>query len=82
MKMFLTRMGQTAKFIITGDATQIDLPRSQQSGLMKSVELLRGIEGIAIVELSESDVIRHKLVKKIIEAFDRQEAAAADRKNA
>ncbi|MFN9798484.1 MAG: PhoH family protein [Bacteroidota bacterium] len=49
------------------------MPRSQQSGLMKSVELLRGVEGIAIVELSESDVIRHKLVPKIIEAFDRSD---------
>jgi len=75
MKMFLTRMGQTAKFIITGDATQIDLPRSQQSGLMRSVELLRDIEGIAVVELNESDVIRHKLVKRIIRAFEQYENA-------
>jgi len=82
MKMFLTRMGQTAKFIITGDATQIDLPRSQQSGLMKSVELLRGIDGIAIVELNQSDVIRHKLVKRIIDAFERNEAVMDERKKA
>jgi phosphate starvation-inducible protein PhoH and related proteins len=80
MKMFLTRMGQTARFIITGDATQIDLPRSQQSGLMKSVELLRGIEGIAVVELTESDVIRHKLVKRIIQAFETHEKAIAEQK--
>ena len=71
MKMFLTRMGSSAKFIITGDATQIDLPKVQASGLMKSVELVRNIDGIAVIELDGSDVIRHKLVKKIIEAFER-----------
>lgn len=71
MKMFLTRMGSSAKFIITGDATQIDLPKIQASGLMKSVELVRNIDGIAVIELDGSDVIRHKLVKKIIEAFER-----------
>lgn len=74
MKMFLTRMGQNAKFIITGDATQIDLPKSQMSGLMKSVDLLRGIDGIGIIQLDESDVIRHKLVRKIIVAFEKFEA--------
>lgn len=74
MKMFLTRMGQNAQFIITGDATQIDLPKSQKSGLMKSVQLLRNVEGIAIIELQESDVIRHKLVRKIIAAFEKSEA--------
>lgn len=71
MKMFLTRMGQNAKFIITGDASQVDLPKNQPSGLMKSVDLLRDVEGIAIVELDGSDVIRHKLVKRIIMAFDK-----------
>jgi phosphate starvation-inducible PhoH-like protein len=71
MKMFLTRMGQSAKFIITGDASQVDLPKNQPSGLMKSVDLLRGVEGIAIVELDGSDVIRHKLVKRIISAFEK-----------
>jgi phosphate starvation-inducible PhoH-like protein len=71
MKMFLTRMGQSAKFIITGDASQVDLPKNQPSGLMKSVDLLRGVEGIAIVELDGSDVIRHKLVKRIITAFEK-----------
>lgn len=70
MKMFLTRMGQNAKFIITGDASQIDLPKNQPSGLMKSVDLLRNVDGIAIIELDGSDVIRHKLVKKIIQAFE------------
>jgi phosphate starvation-inducible PhoH-like protein len=71
MKMFLTRMGQSAKFIITGDATQIDLPRNQPSGLMKSVDLLRDVEGIAVIELDGRDVIRHKLVKRIITAFEK-----------
>lgn len=71
MKMFLTRMGSSAKFIITGDATQIDLPKVQASGLMKSVELVRNIDGIVVIELDGSDVIRHKLVKKIIEAFEK-----------
>lgn len=71
MKMFLTRMGKDAKFIITGDASQIDLPRNQPSGLLKSVELVRNIDGIAVIELDASDVVRHKLVKKILAAFDK-----------
>ena len=72
MKMFLTRMGMSAKFIITGDPTQIDLPRNQPSGLMKSVEMLREVEGIGVVELTGSDVIRHPLVKRIIDAFSKE----------
>jgi phosphate starvation-inducible PhoH-like protein len=75
MKMFLTRMGQNAKFIITGDATQIDLPKSQKSGLMHAVHILRNTPDIAIVELDEQDVIRHKLVRKIIAAYDKSENA-------
>lgn len=70
MKMFLTRMGRDAKFIITGDATQIDLPRNQPSGLLKSIELVRNISGIATIELNAGDVVRHRLVARIIEAFD------------
>lgn len=73
MKMFLTRMGQQAKFIITGDATQVDLPRKQQSGLTKAVNLLDGKEGISIVRLTGEDVIRHKLVKLVINAFEKDE---------
>jgi phosphate starvation-inducible PhoH-like protein len=73
MKMFLTRMGRDAKFIITGDATQVDLPRNQPSGLLRSVDLVRGIEGISVIELTGADVVRHKLVKRIIEAFERSE---------
>jgi phosphate starvation-inducible PhoH-like protein len=75
MKMFLTRMGQNAKFIITGDATQIDLPKSQKSGLMHAVHILRNTPDIAIVGLDEQDVIRHKLVRKIIAAYDKSENA-------
>jgi phosphate starvation-inducible PhoH-like protein len=74
MKMFLTRMGAQAKFVITGDSTQIDLPRNQPSGLMRSVELLRGVEGIGVIELTGSDVIRHPLVKRVISAFEKMEA--------
>lgn len=70
LKMFLTRMGSSAKFIITGDITQIDLPKHQPSGLPQALKLLSKVDGIAIVELDSSDVIRHKLVKKIIEVYD------------
>ncbi|MEX1001748.1 MAG: PhoH family protein [Crocinitomicaceae bacterium] len=69
MKMFLTRMGKSAKFIVTGDVTQIDLPRNQGSGLVMAIDRLKDIEGIGIVTLDENDVIRHKLVKAIIKAL-------------
>ena len=69
MKMFLTRMGMSAKFIITGDETQIDLPSKQKSGLVQAKEKLEKIEGVSFVFLDEKDVIRHKLVKKIIKAY-------------
>jgi phosphate starvation-inducible PhoH-like protein len=69
MKMFLTRMGKSAKFIITGDETQIDLPKKQNSGLIQSIKKLKNIDGISFVFLDENDVIRHKLVKKIIKAY-------------
>lgn len=73
MKMFLTRMGMTAKFVITGDMSQVDLPGKQKSGLSYATEILRDIEGIGIVEMGQSDIIRHKLIGKIIKAFDSQE---------
>lgn len=72
LKMFLTRMGSSAKFIITGDITQIDLPKHQPSGLPQALKLLDKVDGISIVELDSKDVIRHKLVKKIIEVYDSQ----------
>ena len=70
MKMFLTRMGANAKFIITGDPTQIDLPTRQSSGLLQALRLLKKVEGISVIELDNSDVIRHKLVKAIIEKYE------------
>lgn len=73
MKMFLTRMGEHAKFIITGDSSQVDLPRHQPSGLLKAVEILEKTEGISVIRLDASDVIRHKLVSKIIKAFENEE---------
>lgn len=71
LKMFLTRMGRNAKFVITGDITQIDLPRHQQSGLVQATRILHGIKGISFINLDNSDVIRHKLVTKIIRAYER-----------
>ena len=69
MKMFLTRMGMSAKFVITGDETQVDLPPKQPSGLLECLKALKGIKGISIIKLDEKDVIRHELVKKIIKAY-------------
>ena len=73
MKMFLTRMGASAKFIVTGDASQIDLPRKQASGLKEALLILANIKGIAKVFLDEDDVMRHQLVKDIIKAYDKEE---------
>lgn len=70
MKMFLTRMGANAKFIITGDVTQVDLPSKQPSGLLQALRLLKKVEGISIIELDASDVIRHRLVRAIIEKYE------------
>ena len=70
MKMFLTRMGSNAKFIVTGDLTQIDLPSKQPSGLIQAVRLLKKVEGISVIELDNTDVIRHKLVRAIIEQYE------------
>ena len=71
MKMFLTRMGPTSKAIITGDKSQIDLPNRQKSGLVESVDILKNIKGIAFVELDGRDVVRHRLVREIITAYDK-----------
>ena len=71
IRMFLTRMGWNTKMIITGDMTQIDLPRSQKSGLVEALEILRGVEGIGIVELNRKDIVRHKLVTRIVNAYER-----------
>ena len=74
MKMFLTRMGMTAKFVITGDMSQVDLPHRQRSGLSYALDVLKDVEGIGVVRLGQSDVIRHSLVKRIVDAFDIAEA--------
>jgi phosphate starvation-inducible PhoH-like protein len=72
LKMFLTRIGASAKAIITGDPTQIDLPKNQRSGLDKAMRILKDINGIAQIELDEEDVVRHRLVKAIIKAYDKE----------
>lgn len=73
IKMFLTRMGMNAKMIITGDLTQIDLPRQQKSGLIEALNILRDIDEIAIIHLNKNDIVRHKLVTKIVNAYERFE---------
>lgn len=73
LKMFLTRMGCNAKFIVTGDATQIDLPNKKDSGLLRGVEIVKDIKGVAVINFGREDIVRHPLVSKIIKAFDEQE---------
>jgi phosphate starvation-inducible PhoH-like protein len=72
IKMFLTRIGANAKAIITGDVTQVDLPRNQKSGLQTAVRILQNIDGIAHIELDEDDVVRHRLVKQILRAYEKE----------
>lgn len=81
MKMFLTRMGMTAKFVITGDMSQVDLPSRQPSGLAYALDVLKEVDGVGIVRMGQADVIRHSLVKRIIDAFDKEEAKEQKRKN-
>jgi phosphate starvation-inducible PhoH-like protein len=80
IKMFLTRLGPSAKCIVTGDLTQIDLPFSQKSGLSRALDILGNLDGIQVVRLSEEDVVRHRLVKEIIKAYDRSDDAERKRK--
>lgn len=75
IKMFLTRMGTSAKFIVTGDATQIDLPHRADSGLLKAISMLQGIKGISVIEMTGEDIVRHQLVKDIVKAFDKASEA-------
>ncbi len=70
LKMFLTRMGPNAKFIVTGDASQVDLPRKEDSGLLRGIRLVKSIKGVAIIEFANEDIVRHPLVTKIVKAFD------------
>lgn len=73
MKMFLTRLGVNSRMIVTGDATQIDLPRTVQSGLLQSLKILRGVEGIGIIEYGKKDIVRHPLVQRIVDAYEARE---------
>lgn len=73
IRMFLTRMGWNTKMIITGDMTQIDLPHSQKSGLVEALRILTGIEGIGVVELTKKDIVRHRLVTRIVQAYEADE---------
>ncbi len=78
MKMYLTRLGFNSKTVITGDITQIDLPQGRSSGLREAEKILREIDGIKFVYFSERDVVRHKLVQKIVKAYERYEKRAAE----
>ena len=73
IKMFLTRMGMNTKMIVTGDMTQIDLPSSQTSGLVQAMKILKGVKGISFIELNKKDIVRHKLVTRIVEAYEKFE---------
>jgi phosphate starvation-inducible PhoH-like protein len=73
MKMFLTRMGENSKFIVTGDITQIDLPKKSDSGLPVTFNILKNIDGISFVKFDKHDIIRHRIVGKIVEAYEKSE---------
>ena len=75
IKMFLTRMGWNTKMIVTGDLTQIDLPPTQISGLVQALDVLDGIEGLSIIRMTKKDIVRHKLVTRVVDAYDRYEQA-------
>ena len=80
IRMFLTRMGMNTKMIITGDLTQIDLPREQRSGLKEALKILDGVEGIGVVKLGQKDIVRHKLVTRIVNAYDKYDKESAEEK--
>ena len=85
IKMFLTRMGMNTKMIVTGDMTQIDLPQSQTSGLVQALRILKGVKGISFIELNKKDIVRHKLVTQIVEAyekFDKEAKAEREKRKA
>ena len=84
MKMFLTRLGENARMIVTGDPSQVDLPRGVKSGLVEALQILKGVEGISVVRFKDADVVRHPLVGRIVRAYDAQysvqdESEQADR---
>ena len=70
MKMFLTRLGMNSKMVVTGDVTQIDLPRSTRSGLLSALRILRNVKGIGIIEYEKKDIVRHPLVQRIVDAYE------------
>ena len=78
MKMFLTRLGMNAKMVITGDVTQIDLPRHTQSGLLQALRILRGVKGIGVIEYEKKDIVRHPLVQRIVDAYESREQKVDD----
>ena len=82
IRMFLTRMGMNAKMVITGDLTQIDLPREQRSGLKEALKILEGVEGIGVVNLGQKDIVRHKLVTRIVNAYDKYDKERAEAREA
>ena len=82
IRMFLTRMGMNTKMIITGDLTQIDLPREQRSGLKEALKILDGVEGIGVVKLGQKDIVRHKLVTRIVNAYDKYDKEGAEAREA
>lgn len=82
IRMFLTRMGMNTKMIITGDLTQIDLPREQRSGLKEALKILDGVEGIGVVKLGQKDIVRHKLVTRIVNAYDKYDKERAKAREA
>lgn len=82
IRMFLTRMGMNTKMIITGDLTQIDLPREQRSGLKEALKILDGVEGIGVVKLGQKDIVRHKLVTCIVNAYDKYDKERAEAREA
>ena len=82
IRMFLTRMGMNTKMIITGDLTQIDLPREQRSGLKEALKILDGVEGIGVVKLGQKDIVRHKLVTRIVNAYDKYDKERAEAQEA
>ena len=82
IRMFLTRMGMNTKMIITGDLTQIDLPREQRSGLKEALKILDGVEGIRVVKLGQKDIVRHKLVTRIVNAYDKYDKERAEAREA
>ena len=75
MKMFLTRLGMNGKMIITGDVTQIDLPRHTRSGLLQALNVLKGVKGIGRIEYEKKDIVRHPLVQRIVDAYEEREEA-------